>query len=50
MSVKVGLVGPKARPNGVADGQLVNILVLYKAVMADPLGKTPPINEFRAKL
>ena len=50
MSVMVGLVGPKARPKGVVDGQLVNIPVLYKAVMADSLGKVPPVNEFRAKL
>ena len=28
MVINQGLVGPKAKPNGVADGQLVNILAL----------------------
>ncbi len=28
MLIRVGLVGPKVRPNGVADGQLVKIPVL----------------------
>ena len=34
MAVMVGLVGPKVRPKGVADGQQVNIPVPLKDVMA----------------
>ena len=30
MSVRIGLVGPKARPKGVVDGQAVNIRLLPK--------------------
>ena len=33
--VRLGLVGPKARPRGVADGQQVDIPVPVETVMSD---------------
>ena len=50
MAVKVGLVGPKARPKGVVDGQQVNIPVPHMYAMAGRIGKIfMPVNEFRSK-
>ena len=39
MAVMVGLVGPKARPKGVVDGQQVNIPVPQISVMAGRIWK-----------
>ena len=39
MAVMVGLVGPKARPKGVVDGQQVNIPVPIYDVMAGRMEK-----------
>ena len=34
MFVNFGLVGPKARPNGVVDGEIVDIHLLRKAMLS----------------
>ena len=45
MSISEGLVGPKARPKGVVDGQLVNIPAL--PCVFDGVTHLPNLSDFR---